>query len=196
MVRKSSLRFALLGGVLAVVAALLAGLVIPKWLLFLTTMAASHGVVTLGIVLQMRGGVASFGQGMVFAAGGYAAALLSNQAGLTDAVLLVLAGGVAATLISAPFAPLLARYRGIFFAMLTLALSMVMYGILVKSSALGGSDGFNVGRPTLFGAKIPDESANYAMYAISVVVTGVMAIVARVYFESTRGLVSLAMREN
>ena len=196
MVRKSSLRFALLGGVLAVVAALLAGLVIPKWLLFLTTMAASHGVVTLGIVLQMRGGVASFGQGMVFAAGGYAAALLFNQAGLTDAVLLVLAGGVAATLISAPFAPLLARYRGIFCAMLTLALSMVMYGILVKSSALGGSDGFNVGRPTLFGAKIPDESANYAMYAISVVVTGVMAIVARVYFESTRGLVSLAMREN
>ena len=40
--------------------------------------------------------------------------------------------------------------------MLTLALSMVIYGVLMKIEALGGSDGFNVGRPTLFGWRLPD----------------------------------------
>ena len=88
-------------------------------------MAAANGLVSLGIVLLMRGGVVSFGQGLVFAVGGYAAALLSNKLGFTDALRLALAGGAAAALIAAPFAPLLSRYRGIFFAMLTLALSMV-----------------------------------------------------------------------
>ena len=38
--------------------------------------------------------------------------------------------------------PLLARYSGIFFGMLTLAFSMVLYGALMKTTALGGSDGF------------------------------------------------------
>src|SRR3954470_22159382 len=92
---------------------LLLGFFIPKWLLFLCTMSAANGLVSLGIVLLMRGGVVSFGQGMVFAAGGYAAALLSSKAGVSDALLLTAAGGAAAVLLAGPFAPLLARYRGI-----------------------------------------------------------------------------------
>jgi len=159
-------------------------------------MAAANGIVSLGIVLLMRGGVVSFGQGLVFAAGGYAAALLSNKLGVTDALLLVAAGGAMAVVVTAPFAVLLARYRGIFFAMLTLALSMVLYGVLVKVDALGGSDGFNMKRPTLLGMSIADAWSSYVLYGIAVVVTGVLAIFARVYFDSSRGLVSLAIREN
>ena len=181
----------------ALIAAFLAiGLLLPKWLLFLCTMAAANGVVALGIVLLMRGGVVSFGQGLVFAAGGYAAALLSKQAGLTDALLLTAAGGAAAVLLAGPFALLLARYRGIFFAMLTLALSMVLYGVLVKTEALGGSDGFNMSRPTLLGFKIADAWSGYAIFAIAVTLTGLAGIAARIYFDSARGLVSLAIREN
>ncbi len=45
-------------------------------------MAAGNGLVSLGIVALMRGGVVPFGQGMVFAAGGYAAALALQQARL------------------------------------------------------------------------------------------------------------------
>ena len=66
-------------------------------------------------------------------------------------LLLPLLGGLVACLITAPFGPLLARYRGIFFSMLTLAMSMVGYGVLVKTDSLGGSDGFNMGRVTLLG---------------------------------------------
>jgi ABC-type branched-subunit amino acid transport system permease subunit len=191
----SPLRVALSG--LACTAALaLAGLFMPKWLTFLITMAAAQGLVSLGIVLLMRGGVVSFGQGMVFALGGYAAALAYNRLGFTDALGLTFLGGVTATLVAAPFAPLLARYRGIFFAMLTLALSMVTYGLLMKIEVLGGSDGFNAGRPTLLGQALPDARVGYVMYVLTLGVAMAMALLARVYFDSTRGLVTLAVREN
>ena len=188
-------RTGLLG--LTVLAALLAGgLLAPKWLLFLVTMSAANGLVSLGIVLMMRGGVVSFGQGLVFAAGGYAAALLSNKLGVSDALLLAAAGGGAAVLLAAPFAPLLARYRGIFFAMLTLALSMVLYGVLMKSEGLGGSDGFNLRRPTLLGFSIPDAWSGYALYALVATIAVALGVAARIYFDSARGLVALAIREN
>lgn len=80
--------------------------------------------------------------------------------------------------------------------MLTLAISMVVYGILVKSEAMGGSDGFNVSRPTLFGAEISSEGANFALYSVAVVLVGALATVARIYSDSVRGMVSLAIREN
>ena len=173
-----------------------AGLLMPKWLTFLITMAAANGLVSLGIVVLMRGGVVPFGQGMVFAVGGYTAALVFNKLGFTDALGLALAGGVMAALVAAPFAPLLSRYRGIFFAMLTLALSMVTYGLLMKLDMLGGSDGFNLGRPTLFGQALPDARVGYILYSVTLVVSTVMALLARIYFDSTRGLLTLAVREN
>ena len=173
-----------------------AGFFSPKWLTFLVTMAAANGLVSLGIVGLMRGGVVPFGQGMVFAIGGYTAALVFNKLGFTDALGLPLAGGLAAVLIAAPFAPLLSRYRGIFFAMLTLALSMVTYGLLMKLEVLGGSDGFNLGRPTLFGNKLPDARVGYILFLVTLFVATVIGLLARVYFDSTRGLVTLAVREN
>ncbi len=179
------------GAVLAI-----AGLFMPRWLTFLITMAAANGLVSLGIVGLMRGGVVPFGQGMMLAAGGYTAALGYNLLGFTDALGMALAGGAAGALVAAPFAPLLSRYRGIFFAMLTLALSMVTYGLLMKLDMLGGSDGFNVGRPTLLGQELPDAQVGYILYLLTVGLATVMALLARVYFDSTRGLVTLAVRDN
>lgn len=189
------MRVAALGLVFAA-ALIVAGWFMPKWLSFLITMAAANGMVSLGIVMLMRGGVVPFGQGMAFAVGGYVAALVFNKLGFTDAIGMALAGGVAATLVSVPFAPLLARYRGIFFAMLTLALSMVVYGLLMKTSALGGSDGFNMGRPTLLGIKLPDANVGFALYALTITIAAVLALATRRYFDSARGLLTLAVRDN
>ena len=189
-------RTVLWGGLALLVALIAVGAFLPRWLVFLLTMAASHGLVSLGIVLLMRSGVVSFGQGLVFAVGGYAGALSFNQLGITDALALTLVGGLAAVFVAAPFAPLLARYRGIFFAMLTLALSMVCYGVLVKTTSLGGSDGFNMGRPTLLGQRLSDERVAYVLYGVTLAVSGVAALLARVYFDSTRGLIARAVREN
>ncbi len=186
----------LLAGLLALAVLLLAGAAMPKWLLFLATMAAANGLVSLGIVLLMRSGVVSFGQGLVFAIGGYTAALAFGKLGITDALLLALAGGALSALVAAPFAWPIARYRGIFFAMLSLALSMVLYGLLVKSEAMGGSDGFNMGRPTLLGRQATGELSGQLIYAVTVVLATVAATLARIYCASTRGLVALAARDN
>ena len=172
------------------------GLVAPKWLVSLATLAFANALVSLGILIMMRSGVVPFGQGLVFAAGGYAAALAFNKLGLKDAAALCLLGGVAGLLVAAPFAPLLARYRGIFFAMLTLALSMVLYGILMKTEALGGSDGFNVTRPTLFGMKAPDGRPELLLWGVTATFTCVLASLVRLYCDSPRGLLSMAVREN
>lgn len=181
-------------GLLLTAVLLGAGLAMPRWLSFLLTMAIAQGLVSLGIVLLMRSGVVSFGQGLVFAAGGYAAALAFDRLGISDALLLAVLGGVVAMLLAAPFAWLIARYRGIFFAMLSLALSMVLYGLLMKSQTMGGSDGFNMGRPSLFGMQ-PADSA-YAGYAVTVVLAALIGILLRIYFDSARGLVALAARDN
>jgi ABC-type branched-subunit amino acid transport system permease subunit len=180
----------------SIVLLLIAGFIVPKWLMSLGTIALANGLVSLGILIMMRSGVVPFGQGLVFAAGGYAAALAFNKMGVTDVLLLASLGGVCALLIAAPFAPLLARYRGIFFAMLTLALSMVLYGVLVKTEALGGSDGFNVTQPTLLGRKAPGGQTQLMLWCVTVCITCVLAAMVRLYCDSRRGLLSLAVREN
>lgn len=159
-------------------------------------MAFANGLVSLGIVLLMRGGVVAFGQGLMSAIGGYTAALLFQKMGITDALVLTLVGGVVATALTAPFAPLLSRYRGIFFSMLTLALSMVGYGILVKTERLGGSDGFNLGRVSVLGQALSDDWVGYVLYALAVCFAGLMSYLSRIYFDSTRGLITQAIREN
>ena len=192
----SSPRRTVLGCAIALVLLLAAGWLAPRWFTSLATMAFANGLVSLGIVVLMRSGVVPFGQGLVFAAGGYAAALLFNRYGVTDILLLCAAGGAAAVLLAAPFAPLLARYRGIFFAMLTLALSMVLYGLLMKTSARGGSDGFNVGRATLLGWRAPDAHAHFLLWAVTATLVCVLCALVRSYFDSQRGLLSLGVREN
>ena len=183
---------------IALVAAVtLFGRVLPTWTLSLATIAASNALIALGIVVLARTGNVSFGQGLFFAAGGYGVALIANAWGLTDAVAQVIIGAVCGGLLGLMIGPLIARYSGIFFGMLTLALSMVFYGALVKSTALGGSDGFNVGRPSLFGMSFTDpREADFMLYAVSVVTTGFAGIAATILFRSEFGLASLAVREN
>jgi ABC-type branched-subunit amino acid transport system permease subunit len=180
-----------------VAAVTLAGRALPTWTLSLATIAASNALIALGIVVLGRTGNVSFGQGLFFAAGGYGVALIANAWGLTDAVAQVIVGAACGGLLGLVIGPLIARYSGIFFGMLTLALSMVFYGALVKSTALGGSDGFNVGRPSLFGMSITDpREADFMLYAVSVIVTGLAGIGATFLFRSEFGLASLAVREN
>ena len=183
-------------GLLCIAILLLVGTVMPRWLTFLLTMSFANGIVALGIMLLMRSGVVSFGQGLVFATGGYTAALGFGVLGVKDGLLLTLGGGVMAALLAAPFALLIARYRGIFFAMLTLALSMVLYGLLIKTTAFGGSDGLNIGRVSYLGVRPADAWVGYANYAVTVILVGIVSILIRMYFDSMQGFVALAARDN
>ena len=179
-------------------AAILAGLglVVPTWLLFLVTLAASNGLAVLGIVVLTRGGGATFGQGMFFALGAYTAALLPSLLGIHDALLRTLLGTLVAGAVGAVFAPLLVRYRGIFFAMLTLALSMVLYGLLSKSTAIGGSDGLTVIKPTLLGFSLEGIHTEYVLYSMTMVISVLVGWAVSVYWRSAAGLMALAVRAN
>jgi ABC-type branched-subunit amino acid transport system permease subunit len=115
---------------------------------------------------------------------------------VTNIVLLLLAGGVSGGVIAAVVSPLIARYRGIFFAMLSMALSMVLYGVLAKMTVIGGTDGFIVVDPSYFGWEPTVASADLALYVSAVLLAAACAAVARLYFDSGPGLVALASREN
>ena len=175
---------------------IIVGLFIPNWLVFVITKAIAYGLVALGIVTLMRGGLVSFGQGFVFAIGGYTAGLLGTQAGLTDAVLLLFISFLFTGFVGLIFGPLLARYRDIFFAMLSLAFSMVLYGVLIKIDAIGGSDGFVLPESTYFGILPSSGYADYALYVVSIILTGIVSVLLRYYYNSTPGLIALAVREN
>jgi branched-chain amino acid transport system permease protein len=174
----------------------IAGFFVPRWLQFMLTMAMANGLVSLGIVLLMRGGVVAFGQGLMSALGGYAAALVFIHLGWQDALLLPVLGGLVACVLTAPFGILLASYRGIFFSMLTLAMSMVGYGVLVKTDSLGGSDGFNMGRVSLLGQSLPDAHVSLVLFAVTLLFVVCASVFVRMYFSSTRGLVTQAIRDN
>ena len=171
------------------------GFALPAWLLFTITKAIAFGLVALGIVALMRGGLVSFGQGLYYCVGAYVSGMLASNVGMTNIVLLLLIGGASGGVIAAIVSPLIARYRGIFFAMLTMALSMVLYGVLAKMTVIGGTDGFTVPDPTYFGWE-PGAARGLALYVTAVLLAAVCAAVARLYFDSGPGLVALASREN
>ncbi len=170
--------------------------VLPDWALFLVTLATAKGLVSLGIVGMMRGGVVSFGQGLYYCLGAYVAAMLSGALGITDAVVILLAAMLLTGAIAAAIGPLLSGYRGIFFAMLTLSLSMVLYGTLAKMTIIGGTDGMNVASPTFLGWAPEGRELQSTLYLFVCVSAVALGTLMRIYFDSQRGLLSLAVRDN
>ena len=181
----------------AALASLLAGSpFLPKWAVFLLTTALAKGLVVLGLLLLMRTGLVSFGQGLYYAIGAYAAGTLPAALGLSDALSMVLAGGAAAALAAAALGLLLARYRTIFFAMLSLAFSMILYGLLVKTSALGSTDGFNVAPRTLAGVSAAGPHGRLALFALTATCAFAASVVLHRFLSSHLGRLAPAVRDN
>lgn len=172
------------------------GFVIPQWAMFLATMALAKGLVALGIVILMRAGLVSFGQGLYFCIGAYVSGLMANHTGITDIFLLSMLGILVSVILAAICARLLSGYRGIFFAMLTLSLSMILYGALSKMSIIGGTDGLNVSAPTFLGYAPEGRALGFSLYFYTCLVTVIAGGLIRVYFNSERGLTALAIRDN
>ena len=171
-------------------------IILPDWAMFLFAMALAKGLVCLGIVGMMRGGVVSFGQGLYYCLGAYTATLAANFLGVSDIFLLTLLSAVVCLIVGSVFGPLLSSYRGIFFAMLSLALSMVLYGSLSKMSFIGGTDGLNIGAPTFLGWAPEGRPLQTALYIYVVAIVIIAGTLMRIYFDSEQGLITLATRDN
>ena len=192
----SPFRRTALGLFLTLAAVGLAAPLLPRWAGFLVTIAIAKALVALGLLLLMRTGLVSFGQGLYFAIGAYAAGVGADALKLGDAVPMVLLGAAAAGLAAGVVGLLLARYRTIFFAMLSLAFSMILYGLLVKTSALGSTDGFNVAARTVFGLAVDGPVGRFGLYGLAALVAFLGAVGVDRYLRSHLGRLAPAIRDN
>ncbi|WP_204267014.1 ABC transporter permease, partial [Klebsiella aerogenes] len=89
-------------------------------------------------------GLVSFGQGLYYCIGGYAIGLGGQLLQITDIFVLLALAATAGLVTGGILGLVMSRYREIFFAMFSLALSMILYGVLSRTQSLGSTDGFNV----------------------------------------------------
>jgi ABC-type branched-subunit amino acid transport system permease subunit len=183
-------------GALMFLAAAAAGPLLPEWVVSLATIAFANALVVLGLVVLWRVGLVPFGQALYYCLGAYAVALTTRMLGVTDALLLILIGGISAGLVALVIGFLLARYREIFFAMLSLALSMILYGVLVKTESLGSTDGFSVSTPTFLGYAPHREALGLSLYWLTLAVDAVCAVMIAAYFRTVAGALAAPIRDN
>ena len=95
-------------------------------------------------------GLLSFGHSAYFGIGAYTVALVAQRLGPHSMELYILIGLPVVAIVSALFGYVCVRHTRIFFGILTLALSQVVYSLALKLYwVTGGSDGMRVPRPSL-----------------------------------------------
>ena len=100
-------------------------------------------------------GLLSFGHSAYFGVGAYAVALMVKYLKVGSMELFLVGAIVASILVTALFGVVCVRYTRIFFGILTLALSQVLWSLAFKFFwVTGGTDGLRVPTPSLFGGLV------------------------------------------
>ena len=170
---------------------------LPDYAINIISLSFCNGLVILGLLLLMRAGLISFGHGMYYCLGGYAVAMTYNFLQIKEVFVLITFSILAGFIVSFFLGFFVRRFRGIFFAMLNLALSMILFGIIVKSVSLGSTDGFGIKDLTYFSHTIEDEKRlNIFSYLLIVLLTGLMMMIVMNFLRSPSGKMLEAIREN
>ena len=177
-------------------AILLASPFLPQWILFIVTLAGANGLVVLGLMLFMRLGLVSFGQALFFCAGAYTTGMLSLLLKISDIVVLMIASAFIAGFLAYLLGFLLAKYRAIFFGLLSLAFSMILYGVLVKSETLGSTDGFSISGLKLFGWMPEPTQMKIVLLGVTFLAVVIALLFVNMVLKSPRGLLLTAIRDN
>ncbi len=130
--------------------------VIPQYQTVLLSYGLIFAIAALGFNLLLGyTGLLSFGHSAYFGVGTYAVAFLVKYFKVTSMEAFVLAGIFASAAVAALFGFFCVRYTRIFFGILTLALSQVLWSLIFKFyNVTGGSDGLRVPTPTLLGGQL------------------------------------------
>ncbi len=177
---------------------------VPWWLGVLGSYSALgskilvFGLATMGlnVLFGFTGGL-SFGQAAYFGIGAYGAGMtLKYISPSTPLAILIgtLCGGVAATILG----PLVMRRRGIYFAMITIAIGQLFYFIAVRwNNVTGGEDGLAgfERQPIHFGRHLVELNQTNFYYLILVCFT-IGVIVMRTLLRSPLGHTWVGIREN
>jgi branched-chain amino acid transport system permease protein len=196
--------------ILAVAAALVlvALALIPTYVGLYQTQLLTYGLIAaiaaLGFnILLGYTGLLSFGHSAFFGIGAYSVAFLLRHAGIHSMELYILIGLPIAAVASALFGYICARHTRIFFGILTLALSQVLYSLALKLFwVTGGTDGLRVPRPTLLAGMLAFTGAgayqrfvhSYYYYVLGVFALSV--VIMWVIVHSPFGKALQAIRDN
>jgi branched-chain amino acid transport system permease protein len=178
---------------------------LPLWLALvggytaLGTKILIYGIaaLALNLVLGFTGGL-SFGHAAYFGLGAYGAGMtLKYLVPSTPLAIVVgtLVGGLAATLLG----PLVMRRRGIYFAMITIAIGQLFYFIAVRwNNVTGGEDGLAgfQRQPLHFGSFVFDVQDETKYYYLVLVCFAIAVVVMRLLLASPLGHTWVAIREN
>ncbi|CAI8051552.1 High-affinity branched-chain amino acid transport system permease protein LivM [Geodia barretti] len=175
---------------------LLFNFVVPEWFRSILTLSLARGSVALGLLVLWRCGLISFGHALYFGFGAYTVGLMGRYLGITDAFLTIACGVATAGLFAYLLGFLLRQYRGIFFALLNMAFSMILYGVLAKLEELGSTDGISLEVTTyLWYAPLGAENKT-ALFIFAAILTWGVAVLVHLYLRSTLGNMTTAVREN
>jgi branched-chain amino acid transport system permease protein len=131
-------------------------LVLPPFDTLQVSYGLIFGIAALGFNLLLGyTGLLSFGHSAFFGTGAYAAAFLVKYWGIRSMEVFVVGGVLASLLVAALIGAVCVRYTRIFFGILALALSQVLWSLALKLFwVTGGSDGLRVPTPSLLGGVV------------------------------------------
>ena len=127
---------------------------LPTYHLMLFESGITFAIMGLGFNLLLRyTGLLSFGHGALFATGAYAVGMMGRYfPDLYRIEILIPVALLASLIVSAIFGFICVRHTRVFFAILALAVSMVLYSLLAKFyNITGGTDGIHIDLPIMFG---------------------------------------------
>ncbi|MCX8997110.1 branched-chain amino acid ABC transporter permease [Rhizobiaceae bacterium BDR2-2] len=167
------------------------------WLQFMLTLSVAKGFAALGVAVLLRAGLISIGHAMFFAIGAYVVAFLGRDAGVSDFILLLVSATVVSGLAGLVVGAFMVRYRAIFFAMLNLAVSMVLFSLLSKLyNVTGGTDGMRVVSPTFFGLAPGEQAIDLILFLACLALILVVGLLVHAYLKSPLGHALSAVHTN
>jgi ABC-type branched-subunit amino acid transport system permease subunit len=171
-------------------------LLVPSWAT-LTTLILAKGIVVLGIIILLQAGQVSFGHAMFFGVGAYTVAFWGRYIGAGDLLLFLAIGPLMAMMFGLLVGLFVVRYREIFFGMLNLAFSMVLWSLLEKVyHYTNGADGIRVARPTLAGFAFTPDVFQYVLLYLTLGLVLVVGYGTQRYLDSPLGHMLRAIKSN
>jgi ABC-type branched-subunit amino acid transport system permease subunit len=172
-------------------------LILPDWMKFIVTLAMAKFMAVLAVALFLRANLVTFGHAMFYAVGAYAVGFSVKWFRFDDMVILLPLGALLGAGVAALVGLVIARYREVFFAMLNLAFSMMLYGVLLKLYWLtGGTDGLGVGVPKFLGYTPPREFLRDVLYYTTLGVVGIVIYAVYRFLASPLGFYLRAFADN
>jgi branched-chain amino acid transport system permease protein len=201
-----SLRLLLAGAIPVVVVLALLPMVIGLYQTELLIYGLTFAIAALGFNLLLGyTGLLSFGHSAYFGVGAYTVAFIVRDLGVHSMELCILGGLASALVVSALFGYVCVRHTRIFFGILTLALSQVLWSLAFKFFwVTGGTDGIRVPRSglTLLGGLVDFKGPGayqkfvYSYYYYVLVLFVVAVAVMWVIVHSPFGKALQAIRDN